>query len=61
MMFRWLFLSESGISPEEHTRWRISALRIILVSGFILEALIAIHSSIDAIAIVESSRWCPFG
>lgn len=50
-MFRWLFLSESGISPEEHTRWKISALRIILVSGFVLEALIAIHSSIDAIAI----------
>jgi diguanylate cyclase len=50
-MFRWLFLNESGISPAEHTRWKISALRIILVSGFVLEALIAIHSSIDAVAI----------
>ena len=50
-MFHWLFLNESGISPTELTRWRISALRIILVSGFVLEAIIAIHSSLDAIAI----------
>ena|SRR5664279_1470324 len=50
-MFRWLFLSERGISPTEHSLWKISALRIILVSGFVLEALIAIHSSMDAMAI----------
>jgi len=50
-MFHWLFLAESGISPAEHARWKISALRIILVSGFVLEALIAIHSSMDAMAI----------
>lgn len=50
-MFHWLFLNESGISPTELTRWRISALRIILVSGFLLEAIIAVHSSLDAIAI----------
>ncbi|MES2069583.1 MAG: sensor domain-containing phosphodiesterase [Pseudomonadota bacterium] len=31
--------------------WRASALRIILVSGFVLEALVAIHSSLDAIAV----------
>src|ERR1035437_7612536 len=50
-MFRWLFLNESGISPANHMRWKISALRIILVSGFVLEALIAIHSAMDAVAI----------
>lgn len=50
-MFHWLFLDENGISSEELTRWRISALRIILVSGFLLEAIIAIHSSLDAVAI----------
>ena len=50
-MFQWLFLNESGISPTELTRWRVSALRIILVSGFVLEAIIAIHSSLDAMAI----------
>ena len=50
-MFRWLFLDESVLSPAEHAPWKISALRIILVSGFVLEALIAIHSSLDAIAI----------
>ena len=50
-MLHWLFLNESGISQTELTRWRISALRIILVSGFLLEAIIAIHSSLDAIAI----------
>lgn len=50
-MFRWLFLNESVLSPAEHALWKISALRIILVSGFLLEALIAIHSALDAIAI----------
>ncbi len=50
-MFQWLFLNESGISSTELTRWRISALRIILVSGFLLEAIIAVHSSLDAMAI----------
>lgn len=50
-MFQWLFLNESGISSTELARWRISTLRIILASGFLLEAIIAIHSSLDAIAI----------
>ncbi|MBS1229226.1 MAG: hypothetical protein H6R17_2503 [Proteobacteria bacterium] len=50
-MFRWLFLDDCALSSAEHTLWKISALRIILVSGFTLEALIAIHSSLAAIAI----------
>ncbi|MFT3963185.1 putative bifunctional diguanylate cyclase/phosphodiesterase [Propionivibrio sp.] len=50
-MFHWLFLDESGISQSELTRWRVSALRIILFSGIILEATVAIHSSLDALAI----------
>ena len=50
-MFRWLFLDESVLSQAKHALWKISALRIILVSGFILEAAIAIHSALDAIAI----------
>lgn len=50
-MFRWLFLNDRAFLPAEHTFWKISALRIILVSGFVLEAAIAIHSSIDAIAV----------
>ena len=50
-MFRRLFLDESGLSSAEHALWKISALRIILVSGFFLEALIAIASALNAIAI----------
>lgn len=50
-MFHWLFLDESGISPSELTRWKISALRVILLSGIVLEAVVAVHSSIDAVAI----------
>ena len=50
-MFRWLFLDECAPSSAEHTLWKISALRIILLSGFTLEALVAIHSALDAIAI----------
>ena len=50
-MFRWLFLDESVLSPAKHALWKISALRLILVSGFLLEAVIAIHSALDAIAI----------
>ena len=50
-MFRWLFLDESVLSPEKHALWKISALRLILVSGFLLEAVIAIHSALDAIEI----------
>ena len=47
-MFRWLFLNESALTPAEHAAWKISALRIILLSSFILEGWIAIHSSITA-------------
>ncbi|MFZ6720953.1 putative bifunctional diguanylate cyclase/phosphodiesterase [Undibacterium sp. Ji49W] len=50
-MFRWLFLNESALTPAEHTAWKLSALRIILMSGFVLEAAVAIHSSLDAIAV----------
>ena len=50
-MFHWLFLNESASSSAEITRWRVSVLRIILVSGFLLEASIAIHSSFNALAI----------
>ncbi|MDE2427431.1 MAG: EAL domain-containing protein [Burkholderiales bacterium] len=47
-MFRWLFLNERALAPAEHAVWKLSALRIILVSGFLLEAIVAIDSSIDA-------------
>lgn len=50
-MFRWLFLNESALTPAEHAAWKLSALRIILMSGFVLEAAVAIHSSLDAIAV----------
>lgn len=50
-MFRWLSLNESGLDPTEHTVWKISALRIILVSGFLLEAIVAVDSSLKAIAV----------
>ena len=50
-MFRWLFLTESVLSSAEHAPWKISTLRIILLSGFVLEALIAVHSAIEAIAV----------
>ena len=49
-MFRWLFLNETALTPAEHAAWKISALRIILVSSFLLEASIAIHSATDAAA-----------
>lgn len=48
---RWLFLDESRFSSPDNLLWKISALRIILVSGLVLEALIAIHSSIKAVAL----------
>lgn len=47
-MFRWLFLHENTLAPAENTAWKISTLRIILVSSFLLEAWIAIHSAISA-------------
>lgn len=50
-MFRWLFLNESALTPAEHAAWKLSALRIILMSGFVLEAAVAIHSSLDAFAV----------
>ena len=49
-MFRWLFLNESALTPAEHAAWKISALRIILASSFILESWIAVHSSFNAAA-----------
>jgi len=50
-MFDWLFLKESNFSVAEQTSWRVSALRIILVSGFFLEASIGLHSSLTAMKI----------
>ena len=50
-MFRWLSLNESALDPSEHAIWKISALRIILASGFLLEAIVAIDSSLQAIAV----------
>jgi PAS domain S-box-containing protein len=50
-MFDWLFLKESKFLAAEQTSWRVSALRIILVSGFFLEASIGLHSSLTAIRI----------
>lgn len=50
-MFRWLFLDESVLSAAEHAAWKISALRIILLSALVLEALFAVRSSIDAISV----------
>ncbi|MFZ6656818.1 putative bifunctional diguanylate cyclase/phosphodiesterase [Undibacterium sp. TJN19] len=50
-MVRWLFLNESALTPAEHAAWKLSALRIILMSGFLLEAIVAVHSSLDAIAV----------
>lgn len=49
-MFRWLFLNENTLTPVEHTSWKLSALRIFLLSGFVLEGGIAIHSSLNAYA-----------
>ena len=48
-MFRWLFLNESALTPAEHAAWKVSTLRIILASSFILEGLIAIHCSVSAV------------
>ncbi len=48
-MFRWLFLNESALTPAEHAAWKVSTLRIILASSFILEGLIAVHSSLSAV------------
>ncbi|RIX46852.1 MAG: sensor domain-containing phosphodiesterase [Rhodocyclales bacterium GT-UBC] len=50
-MFDWLFLNDNALSPAEHARWRVSALRIILISGLVLEAAVALHVALDAIAI----------
>jgi diguanylate cyclase (GGDEF)-like protein len=47
-MFRWLFLNETALTPAEHTAWKLSALRLILVSSFVLEGWIALHSSVAA-------------
>lgn len=50
MMFRWLFPNEHALTPAENAAWKLSALRIILVSGFLLELWIAIHTSASAFA-----------
>jgi len=50
-MLNWLSLDERSLTPTEHTAWKISALRIILLSGLVLEALIGFHSSWDALAL----------
>lgn len=50
-MFRWLFLNESVLPAAEHAPWKISTLRILLLSGFMLEALVAAHASREALAV----------
>ncbi|MBY0571405.1 MAG: EAL domain-containing protein [Burkholderiaceae bacterium] len=50
MMFRWLFPNENALTPAENAAWKLSALRIILVSGFLLEIWIAVHTSASAFA-----------
>ncbi|WP_197034923.1 bifunctional diguanylate cyclase/phosphodiesterase [Herbaspirillum sp. RV1423] len=47
-MFQWLLLKENSLSAAENTVWKESALRIILVSGLLLEFCIGVLSVIDA-------------
>jgi len=41
LMFRWLYLNE--YASAEHSAWKLSALRIILLSSFVLDGGIALH------------------
>lgn len=47
-MFQWLLLKENALSAAENTVWKESALRIILMSGLLLECGIGLLSAIDA-------------
>jgi diguanylate cyclase len=48
-MFQWLLLKENALSAAENTVWKESALRIILVSGLLLEFAIGTFSVINAV------------
>lgn len=50
-MFQWLLLKENSLSAAESTVWKESALRIILVSGLLLEFCIGLSSAIDAVKV----------
>src|SRR5450830_822331 len=50
-MFQWLLLKENALSAAENTVWKESALRIILVSGLLLEFIIGLLSVIDAVKV----------
>lgn len=47
-LFNYLLLTEDSDTKQGIEKWRISALRIMLVVGYSLYALIAIHSSVRA-------------
>lgn len=48
-MLRWLFLSGRAPGHDDHIAWRLSALRIILASGFVLQAVVAFDAFITAL------------
>lgn len=50
-MFQWLLLKENSLSDAESTVWKESALRIILVSGLLLELGIGFSSAVDALKV----------
>jgi len=50
-MFDWLLLKENALSAAENTIWKESALRIILVSGLMLECVIGTLSAMDAMRV----------
>ncbi|MCU6432527.1 bifunctional diguanylate cyclase/phosphodiesterase [Undibacterium sp. Jales W-56] len=51
MMFRWFSLSESAFDPSDDAAWKISALRMVLMSGLLLQTIVAIDSSRNAVAV----------
>ena len=50
-MLRRLILNVCVLPVSGHASWKISTLRILLLSGFVLETLIAAHSAFEAIRI----------
>jgi len=50
-MFEWLLLKENALSTAQNTAWKESALRIILMSGLLLEGIIGVFSSIEALKV----------
>ncbi|ASU37002.1 hypothetical protein hmeg3_00980 [Herbaspirillum sp. meg3] len=50
-MFQWLLLKENALSAAENTVWKESALRIILMSGLLLEFGIGLLSAMDAVKV----------